>query len=870
MRFNFKKVASVLASAVMLSSTIGFAAAASYPEPFVSSGTASGAVIVGASAAISDWSAAIDLQQSLNALVTTTTTTTEGTVAGEAIPLFTGGTKLYINDSLNAVKNVLTKSDLPTVLADESFSGIVDATVTQTIVLGFNPKVNFAKQPTSSDDPDFGVSLSTNTASYLYNATATFSKAVDFTNASSKGESITLFGQKFTVGAGTSTTDLVLLKSAEKLSLDSDNPTAEVTIAGKAYTIELVSASDTSATIQVTDSEGNTNSKEINEADSKKVGDITIAVTNSDETNLKLSASIVAGAEKVTLTSGSSVAIGESNTVVDGTMVTFTGGTTAMTKLVLSIAAKDSDSDAIKAGQSFTDPVFGTFKIDFSGLNIADDSTARETINVDNTGDDKMEAKFTDWRGNEKSFVFAKNSSLTKIELMHDDDFHNISVKERDVIKYQDYVVVGNEDEGYLLKLSSVKNQTTGYSNDYVKFTDVFSGDVYETVWAADGDGTVTVGGKSFTVALLGDSTIATESYQVRLNYPDSSTGKMIIYPVIQTVKGAKVMLYEPQTINFTNWDGAGSTVSSIMIPNGDGYEELTIAAGVDDVWTITDGGAAKTINLSIAAASTQASVIIGNALNFTFVRSAINTTAIYLNVVGTPTIINDAAFVVLEEKDDNNQYQAIITTIEPGTTGDDGIGVSDVDRTWGGDSSSYEATLASDSKITKEADLWGSIITTDASDSDQKTATISYPDEQINAQLYMAEESAAITPGGVSGGGGGQVIIVKDSEVSSVAGKNLVVIGGSCINTVAAKIIGSETPLCGADFTAKTNVGAGQYLIKTVASPYAAADSGKVAMLVAGYEAADTVNAVSKAMEGVKTDVNTEQVYPITTTATA
>ena len=68
--------------------------------------------------------------------------------------------------------------------------------------------------------------------------------------------------------------------------------------------------------------------------------------------------------------------------------------------------------------------------------------------------------------------------------------------------------------------------------------------------------------------------------------------------------------------------------------------------------------------------------------------------------------------------------------------------------------------------------------------------------------------------------------------------------------------------------FTEKTGVGAGQYIIKTVASPYAATDSGKIAMLVAGYDAPDTVNAVAKALEGVDSTVDTEQVYPITGTA--
>jgi hypothetical protein len=82
----------------------------------------------------------------------------------------------------------------------------------------------------------------------------------------------------------------------------------------------------------------------------------------------------------------------------------------------------------------------------------------------------------------------------------------------------------------------------------------------------------------------------------------------------------------------------------------------------------------------------------------------------------------------------------------------------------------------------------------------------------------------------------------VSDAEITSVSGKNLVVVGGSCINTVAAKLLGSTTPLCGADFQTKTGAGAGSYVLQTFDSPYT---TGRVATLVAGYNAADTTNGV-------------------------
>ena len=80
--------------------------------------------------------------------------------------------------------------------------------------------------------------------------------------------------------------------------------------------------------------------------------------------------------------------------------------------------------------------------------------------------------------------------------------------------------------------------------------------------------------------------------------------------------------------------------------------------------------------------------------------------------------------------------------------------------------------------------------------------------------------------------------LIVTDAEIASVQDKNLIIVGGSCINAVAAKLLGSDIPVCGADFTALTTVGSGQYLMDQYTSPY---NAGKVALLIAGYDAVDT-----------------------------
>jgi len=861
MKFNFKKITSVLASAVLLGSTLGIASAAVYPAPFIQGGNADVSVVTGAASPNGvDLSAAatlaVNLQEELSKQTATTGTDSGDSSSGEVKKLFSDSSKIYVNDSLNKVKTSLTKTDLPTVLAKQSFSGNVDATILQTIEIGSNPSITFAKQPTSSDDPSIGLSLSTNTANYVYNASATFSKAVNLTHTDSEGEEISLFGQKFTIAAATDTESLVLLQSAEKVSLDSDNPTAEVIIGEETYTIELVSSGDTSATIKVTDSLGNANSREISEAASRKISGVTVAVINADETNLKLSATVVVGADKLTFTDGDSVTQGEQNTVIDGTKVTLTGGTGTLTKLVVSVVAADSDSDALKPGDALVDPVFKSFKLDFPGLNVGDDSDAREEIKITSNSDDKMDVNFEAAYGSEaKTITFAKNVSDGDMQLVTDDDYRNITVFEGQIIRDEELVVVGNEDEGRLVKLTSVKNSTTGYDNDYVKFTDVFTGDVYETVFTADGTGTVPIG-KDYTVTLAGNSNNATDEYEVRLNYPDSAGQNAIIYPTVKTSKGAKLAFYEPTTITLTAWDGS-NTLAGLKFPDGDGFTTatFTLDTGVSDNWNIT-GAATDVLNLTIATDSVA--LTIGQlTYNVTGTGNA-NETTIYLQDVDGANIVQPA-LIIFEEKDDNNEYQALIVELEPGASGDDGIGVNNVDRTYGTDASAMEATLASDSKKTQEADLWGTIITLDSSDSDQKTATISYPDEQVYAKLYMAEEAATITPGSVSGGSVKPLgnVLYTDAELTADAkAKNLIVVGGSCINTVAAELLGGG--LCEGDFTDVTGVGADQFLVQVFNSGYA---DGKVAMLVAGYEAADTKDAVKYVTTepNVPTDVETE-----------
>ncbi len=338
--------------------------------------------------------------------------------------------------------------------------------------------------------------------------------------------------------------------------------------------------------------------------------------------------------------------------------------------------------------------------VDCSSISITD--SGREEINIRNLGNDKMIITFKEHRGYTTTTTFAKSTD-EKINLMHDNDGKNITVREKEEVRKNGYVVVGNGDGGYLLKVSTIINQSDGYSNDKVVLTDVFNPEnSYTATLTSDGTGTITIGGKVYYIYYVANNPDI-DLWSVYLDYPDSfSNNEMIIYPTIQTSLRAKVMFYEPLTISLSNWDGKGNSLSKILIPNGNGYSKVDAVGGDVQAGVLTYKFGIEGDNLLINLRSVE-----GNT-------------------------INEAALVVFEEKDTNGEINALIVTLEEGSTAIDGIGVNEVQRTWSGDSEDYESLLPGTNNILKECDLWGTIVHTNLTDSDQMTALISYPDNQV------------------------------------------------------------------------------------------------------------------------------------------
>jgi len=575
--FKFKKIASAAASAAMMLSTVGLAAAA-YPAPFVEGGSADVALVWGTTAANTDLVAIVDITNNLNGFVTSGSVTTDTTVVGEAYPLFTGGSPLLLNSTLDSVRQVISKTHLPILLADGKFQITTNVDYTQKIYLGRNPIVAFKQQPTSSDDPVIGLTLSTTPSSnYLYNATINFDEVVNFRSPDTIGEELVMFGQKYTVSGATTATKLILLKSSQTLSLSDTDPSAEVLVEGSSYTVELVSASDTDARIRVTDSDGNADSKTVATDNSKTIQGVEVGVTYANENAAgPYEADLTVGANRLTLQDGSTIKFGTDDKTIDGTQVEFynatgsEGNTENISRIDIQIAAEDSDTDAVFPGGEFVDTVFGSFKLDFSGITIPADSTSREDITILNSGTEKMTISFQPHDGDAvASHEWILNDSSTQVPGsmdLADGDAKRFIVAEGQWANRSEYIIFPSDDGGGLYKVKEIHNDSSTSSEDYVVFENVLT-DAADIKMTADSEGTITgeIQDQTLTVYYTGASSLEHESKRVRVDFGESGTDKAIIWPTIATKYGAKIAFVEPTTINFTNWDNIIAALAAAL-----------------------------------------------------------------------------------------------------------------------------------------------------------------------------------------------------------------------------------------------------------------------------------------------------------------
>jgi len=768
MKFNFRKVASVLATAVMLGSTAGFALAANYPSPFIANGAPNAVIVTGSNAPL-DMAAATSIQTDLNSKVTTSSSATG---EGDSVKIERSSDKFNLANNANAVFVVpLDEDNLPTLLAKGTYSNSnnTDFDYTQKIDLSTSLDLtHFSDSDYKDKTPTIGIQLSS--SQYVMNYTVDFTTNPPFDN-SLETTTMKLMGRDYYV-LDVGSNNLVLLDDAASATV-TEGETVSVVTTSKTYQVGISYVSDTTVRLIV---DGVTSNSLSEGSTYKLAGGDYVAVKdimyNAKDTGIsKVEISI--GSGKLSITSGTDVELNDD--AVTGVIGTIVNSSGLVDKIILGWY---TDDDAfVTADQSIEMPGFKAIKVSMAGMTFP------------NSEEVKVEPK-SDY----VELTAPIKSGTATLGLV----YYNSTGELVGYGKSSTDRLVTTSSEGATAQLT---------------FTNTDSQDKYFVAsWNASSEG------ESYLLS----ATTATKDGANRTTIKDEVTGKNICSDVAATgtCSIGNVILY----INTTSV--AGSTKYTVI--NG--------SAGVTFNTLYTVGGLKIYLPFNADNESTAR-----GAANFTE-TSVINLNATKWNLE-------------FAEEDKNNKLSSGINfnvTLSATTTDKPTVSAVNTgagDTTTGlevGDSDTYEYYVQSD-LATKVLYSTGG---------DQDDAVITYAGEESYADIYVTAPSVAFNAKDT-------VKVITDADVAANKDKNLIVIGGSCVNTLAASIMNVPVGTCG---DAQSVIAKDKYIVKVVAasSVVTGATEGNIAVLVAGWEAADTQKAANKLIESTTvTDVGTSIAGP-------
>jgi hypothetical protein len=893
-----KKMVALGTGLVMVGATIFGASAltfADYPSAYTAN-PSQVALIVGDNAAGSDVQGMIGVANALSSLIAANTiasTSGTGTVSvtgGESKTLSEGDRDIYLNQTIAAQVTTITDADLPMVLKDGTFSDNngEDFKFEQDIVVGTNsslaPKFEFSTSGGDLDDPDVllqGNDKTTSGNGAWYTLRVIFEKSVNFSNAASEGETIDLFGGRWTVGTATDTDTLVLFGSSTNVQF---NPGEEKQVTlpdGTVANIRLhgVDTAGSVATISV-----NGKTDEITEGTTKAVGGIDIFADTISAFNTEADPGFVSlgiQGKEMALETGNEILIGSGRDALDGTRVTFTGTVVAgLDQIDVAIASQDKDFDHLKTGDSFIDPVFGTLKLTFAELingpefgSPVDNNANRKRIDlkIDDDNSFRISGQLDEGKSASLDLVHYDGANLTT----KDNSGKVVHLLEGEILAEDEFFWLQQADEGHLYELTRFNCDDDNTSDDDVSFKNVvtsnsFSIDNKDLGNEADTT-TKTIDGKTYTFYTAANCTGSGDKLRIRssdfsfntsnsttLQHVAANATKRYVFPYWEPVAGKDFRIFLADRVDFALADARDGQQITFELPSG----TLTATLANDTTDTvgtcvITYSGDA-TGTQSANASGTNTTVLTVGGLDYALTA----TTRTDGHACGGPIggggtdinislankskdgELNTPAFVFREDED-NSLSDVRQFVIMPFV------------RTSGGfvqvDSTKFRMTAANtftniafdDSKFKGWMDSWGSLFVTDGTDSDQKIAWLTYPQKQTAAKVVLSEVTATVSSVGSASSSGRNALPVSSSKLASEViddyrngaaaspGWMGIVGGGPCANAVAAALQGNPAD-CTEGYTP------GEAILKMYNHP-----DGTASILAAGYAWRETTRAL-------------------------
>lgn len=808
-----KRILAFGVGATMLGATVMGAMAAdlkSYPDMFVTDGVFNGLMVVGENAASVDNLALTDIASSMK---TKSTGAKSVTVEGDAWKVGTSSKFLELANN-NASSSAIvceTVYDMATFIGDEELAALADGTFSTN-------SANYDYQQFLFFDDN--VNKDSNLVKYDENSGDVTGDFFFVKN----GREIARYKLEFTSTAESDVTDSDGAASTTGQYLD-DFKNTEVTMMGKVYSVvnaERPTAGRTTS-VKLTLMSGATTDTVL-EGDSKtyKVGDkeYEVSLTYTDATKAKFT---------VNGESTNKLAVGDTYVLADGSEIgvsevlyqSYAGGVHSAEFYLGAQKMELRDDNTTVVGGTYNMKV-GSQDIDGTTVVLVgtDDATTAtlSTIEVNMTAEDDYFVgkgeKLSDVivaEGEEKEALFGGAFDI-EYKGLAEKDTHDLKIKTSSSKRYE---LEAYDGDGHVVQIP------VGYAEAQYNLT---FGEETRAGAASRTDNKRLILSEGGTAA--GDDAIFKDDYLILTggNPVDGSAKSYLLQ-----YKGADRSTKTSPKIKFKN-QGSGETLE---------YSVTTLTA-TGTTATIKLGGYSFLVQNASSQGSDDFSVVVdlngGGAVaassNITFVDSygsRFTFKPVSPNGVGVEggTAVNQSFMQITQDTPNIDDYDNIVPTSLI------------INLTAGSSDPEVRADLTGLTLITPSGETevkygytsMGAFVTHSEPSGDPDEITVSYPKEQKLPQLYFT--SGATTSVSTAGGELTAVTIVDatklDSEVASVKAQNLVVVGGPCVNTVAAELMGSPTD-CTAGFTP------GKAMVKLFEHA-----NGNVAMLVAGYSGADT-----------------------------
>jgi len=768
----FKKLTAVATGATMMGATMAGALAADlndYPDMFVSEGTFDGLIVLGENAATVDNLAAIDISNSMEYMMAGETSTT--TVEGDSWLAATSSNFLEIGENISDIESELDSEHL-SALADgeiKNSKGTADYEQTLTIEAGEGGESIIVEfQEADNDNVGFSYLIENDELFATYELEFQDSLESDIEDGvleDIEDEEITMMGVTYTITTATIDTD------------------GEVTL-----TLMGGSAADTI-------NEGETKTYTVNGVDYDVTLD-SISGTSGDE-----DARFTINGESTT-----GVADGETEILEDGTSIGVTdityqdyaGGIHSATfflgadKYVL-----DGSDNSVEHNE---DSITG-LSVDIDQTNVTETDSTIDSITIEMEAQDDYYV--------EEGQLLSENADLDDSELLWtenwDINFASVDYEMNEVFALG--WAEGNEQAVLTMELES---GTVDFELVHADGADgLEGGDDDEELLVWNTSDTITVDDYFFL------STLAT------------------------TDEEAETFLLQYRTADDTEDDTPKATLRNVV--TGEDYER----SASDGTFDLKLGGVTYEFSNTSADESDgddDWDITLTSSNQFVFDSDAL--------VNGTDTLsFRTKHGHLVEIVDSNNSNDASGWNVELSVDDDDlfdDSGDSDlivfsaeiVDSATDEELTVQDGNALDGDSVDDEDDddveytrsAYGELLTVTASDDDPDTWSVELPASQAEVMLYVT--SGSTTTSTTTDGTLTKVSVVDatklDSEVADVSAQNLLVVGGPCVNSVAAELLAS-----GADCAAGFQAG--------VARVKLFENGDSVAMLVAGYSGEDT-----------------------------